>query len=65
MENTAATSRQGAERIAEIAEVLALGLIRLRARKSREYSLTDRDSSLDCVAHQSGHATPEKGRAAR
>jgi hypothetical protein len=52
------------DRIAEIGEILALGLIRLRARKSTQLSADRGDSSLDCVADQSGHAnsTTENGR---
>ena len=47
------------ERIAEIGEILALGLIRLRARKSTQLSADRGDSSLDCVADQSGHANSD------
>ena len=47
------------ERLAEIAELLALALTRLRARKSREFSRPNGESSLDCFGHQSGHAHPE------
>lgn len=45
-----------ADRIAEIGEILALGLIRLRARKSSQFSDVNGESSLDCVATQSGHS---------
>jgi hypothetical protein len=52
------------ERIAEIGEILAAGLIRLRVRKSSQIVATNGESSLDCVATQSGHANhvlqPEK-----
>ena len=44
------------ERITEIAEILAAGLMRLRARKSSPLSAHIGDSSLDCPGHQSGHA---------
>jgi hypothetical protein len=44
------------ERLAEIAEILAAGLMRLRARQSSPLSPDRRESSLDCSAHQSGHA---------
>lgn len=44
------------ERIAEIAEILALGLMRLRARQSSQLSRLTRESSLDFTAHQSGDA---------
>jgi hypothetical protein len=47
------------ERIAEIADILAAGLMRLHARKSSPFSANTGDSSLDCPAHQSGHAKPE------
>ena len=49
-----------AEWIAEIGEILALGLVRLKARKSSETAIPAGESSLDCVAHQSGDANPEK-----
>jgi hypothetical protein len=44
------------ERLAEIAEILATGLMRLMARKSSHLSPHCGESSLDCAAHQSGHA---------
>jgi hypothetical protein len=44
------------EHIAEIAEILAAGLMRLHARKSSPFSASTGDSSLDCPARQSGHA---------
>ena len=44
------------ERLAEIAEILAAGLMRLRARQSSSLSPDSGESSLDCFAHQSGHA---------
>jgi hypothetical protein len=44
------------ERIAEIGEILALGLIRLRARQSSQTWPTERESSLACVGQESGHA---------
>ena len=47
-------------RIAEIGEILALGLVRLRARQSSQMSADAGESSLDCVGHQSGDANPEK-----
>jgi hypothetical protein len=42
------------ERIAEIAEILASGLMRLRARKSSQISPDLGEISLDILAHQSG-----------
>lgn len=47
------------ERLAEIAEILAAGLMRLRARKSTPLSPHSGESSLDCPGHQSGHADPD------
>ena len=47
------------ERIAEIGEILALGLARLRARQSSRTSTDGGERSLDCVGHQSGHANSE------
>jgi hypothetical protein len=35
---------------------LALGLMRLKANKSSALSANSGESSLDCAAHQSGHA---------
>ena len=46
------------ERLDEIAEILAAGLMRLRARKSTPLSPDCGESSLDCPGHQSGHADP-------
>jgi hypothetical protein len=48
-------------RIAEIGEILALGLVRLNARKSSQLCATTGESSLACVADQSGHANSEPG----
>ena len=39
----------------EIAEILALGLTRLRARQSSPLSPHVGECSLDCLGHQSGH----------
>ena len=52
------------ERIAEIGEILAAGLIRLRARQSSQLTSGTGESSLASLAHQSGHenAEPENGR---
>jgi hypothetical protein len=44
------------ERITELAEILARGLIRLRAAKSSPLSADDGESSLDFPPDQSGHA---------
>jgi hypothetical protein len=48
-----------AERLDELASILAAGLIRLRARKSRQLSVDQGDSCLDFPAHRSGHETVE------
>src|SRR5438093_13762061 len=48
------------ERICEIAEILATGLMRLRARKSSQISPDGGESSLDCAGTQSGHANALK-----
>ena len=53
------TAASGTERIAEIGEILALGLVRLRARQSSQVSASSGESSLACVAHQSGHRNTE------
>jgi hypothetical protein len=47
-----------AERLTEIGEILAEGLMRLRARQSSSLSPDYGESSLDCSAHQSGHDDP-------
>ena len=46
-----------AERLDEIAELLAAGLMRLRERKSRSISGDCGESRLDFSAHQRGHAS--------
>ena len=45
-----------AERLAEIAQILARGLMRLRARQSSQLSGDRGDSCLDCSPHQRRHA---------
>jgi hypothetical protein len=50
--------QSSAERIAEIAEILAAGLMRLVARKSSEISADPGECSLDLPATESGHPTP-------
>ena len=47
-----------AERLAEIGDFLALGLIRLRSRQSSQKTGHCGDSSLDCDGTRSGHAQP-------
>jgi len=52
-----------AERLAEIAEILAVGLVRLKARQSTSLLPDPGESSLDCAGAPSGHANSqtEKG----
>jgi hypothetical protein len=45
-----------AERLDEVAEILAAGLMRLRSRKSSPLSHANGESSLDFSPDQSGHA---------
>jgi hypothetical protein len=47
-----------AERLDEIADILAAGLMRLRARKSSPLSRDRGESSLDFSPNQRGHARP-------
>ena len=44
-----------AERLDEIAEILAVGTMRLMARKSSRISAENRDSSVDFTTSQSVH----------
>jgi hypothetical protein len=46
------------EHLAEIGEILAAGLMRLRARKSSPKSADFGESLLALSGHQSGHADP-------
>jgi hypothetical protein len=48
------------ERLAEIAEILAAGLMRLRARESSPLSRDLGESSLDFSPDQRGHARPRE-----
>ncbi len=48
-----------AERLGELASILAVGLIRLRARKSRQLSVDRGDSCLDLPPPESGHEPVE------
>jgi len=52
------------DRIAEIAQILALGLARLKARKSSPLSADRGDSSVDLLPDRSGHADAPKRRTA-
>jgi hypothetical protein len=49
-----------AERLAEISEILAAGLIRLRAKRLQ--TVDRRDISLDFPAHQSRHGRNQRRR---
>ena len=48
------------ERLAEIAEILARGLVRLHARKSSALSDDRGDSFVDLPPHRSRHANAPK-----
>ena len=50
------------QRIEEIGEILAAGLMRLAARKSSEKPAAREESSLDFLPNQSGHPNPVNGR---
>jgi hypothetical protein len=52
------------ERITELGQLLALGLMRLHARKSSRLSADLGDSSVDFLPDQSGHADALKRRTA-
>lgn len=61
MSNALHPSRMtAAERLDEVAEILAVGLLRLKANKSSGLSADAGESSLDGAAHQSGHANALK-----
>jgi hypothetical protein len=51
-------SQSSAERLSEIAEILAAGFMRLVARKSSPIFADTGDSLLDFSATESGHPTP-------
>ena len=60
--HTAETGRievSASDRLAEVADILALGLMRLRARKSSELSRHEGESSLHFRVEQSGRGAPE------
>jgi hypothetical protein len=48
-----------AERLSEIAEILAVALMRVQARKSSRISADFGESSLALPGHQRGHANPD------
>lgn len=47
-----------ASELSELAEILAIGLMRLSARKSSAKPVDIGESSLDFTGHQSGHPQP-------
>jgi hypothetical protein len=49
-----------AERLAELGQILARGLIRLHAREASPLSADDRDSFVDLPPHRSRHANAPK-----
>jgi len=53
------------ERIAEICQLLARGLVRLQTRQSSSLSADRGDSCVDFLPHQSGHADAPTRRQAR
>jgi hypothetical protein len=62
MKTSSVTTPEYREHLVELGELLALGLIRLRARQSSGTSADGGESSLDCVGGQSGHAGPVPGK---
>lgn len=53
-----------ADRLAELGQILAAGLMRLHARKSSPLSADRGDSSVDFLPDRSGHAAAPKRRTA-
>ena len=53
------------ERLAELGEILARGVVRLKARKSSQLSGELGDSSLDLTPDQRGHANETVERRAK
>jgi hypothetical protein len=53
-----------ADRLAELGQILAAGLMRLHARKSSLLSTDQGDSSVDFLPDRSGHAAAPKWRTA-
>lgn len=51
-----ADAMTAAERLSEVAQILAAGLSRLKARQSSALPADLGESSLDCAADQRGHA---------
>jgi hypothetical protein len=48
------------ERLSELGQILARGLIRLHAREASPLSADDGDSFVDLPPHRSGHANAPK-----
>jgi len=63
MRNAELTNPSLPQHLAEIAEILAAGFMRLRARKSSRISADGRESSVDFTPDQSGHGTGFSGEA--
>jgi hypothetical protein len=58
MPTTTRRREDSGECLTEIAEILATGLVRLRARQSSTLSADRGESSLDFTGHQSGPDDP-------
>lgn len=54
----------GMHRHAELAEILAAGLMRLWAQQSNQIPALNAENSLDISVAESGHPTPAQGRMA-
>lgn len=52
------------ERLSEIYDLLAIGLVRLRLRQSSDLSAEEGESSLHFPPDRSGHAKPNRRRVA-
>jgi hypothetical protein len=61
--STAAAGSEARQRVSEIAEILAVGLSRLEARKSSRKSADFGESSLHFTPDQSGYALPRSAEA--
>jgi hypothetical protein len=53
------------ERLTEVVEILAAGLLRLRSETVRGGAGDRGESSLNCAAHQSGRVLPKRAGARR
>ena len=58
----AARQETTGEHLAEVAEILAAGLMRVLVRKSSQFSADTGESSLDILATESSHPTPTSRR---